>query len=437
MEEAASPLVQRLLSLALVATACHGGQATSTPPRPEPPKPVCLVLSVGAHNGLSHIGVVNALIEQGVEIKCVVGTSMGSLVGGLYASAPNAELGVRYSEFAKAYVQATESDVGGGLFTGLLLGVLVGAATGGVGAALAVGGVTGGAVGAGSVDLKSLQRMERVLDDYLGHVGVQETALPYGTLSQSLEMRGAKLEPKETGSLAEAIIESISNPLIFPNVKVAAGERIDPGSDPTAAIPLRYACERFNNHQFVISNVSGGRVIDEKDMTCDWVEVKPERILVSSERAMRAYPAEIGALIREGRRAAFEQLDFEKLGGGRPTKRGLQCEKWAISQIAWTMPPNKDTGEDWDGDGSAPDVVVRIEVGENLVLSGPKTQAYSGSWLLPQLVPFDVGAEVSVWAFDVDAWFDDRGVSETIVVPSDPSRGATSEHFAASFVCVE
>src|SRR5690606_34455830 len=138
-----------------------------------------------------------ALKEQGVEIKCVVGTSMGSLIGGLYARAPAEDLGVRYGEFAKAYVEATESDVGGGLFTGLLLGVIVGAATAGTGAALAAGGIAGGAVGAGSVDIKSLRRMEAVLDSYLGHVGVQETALPYGTISQSLEMTGAKLEPKE------------------------------------------------------------------------------------------------------------------------------------------------------------------------------------------------------------------------------------------------
>lgn len=428
--------VNKLLPVALLVTACGGGQASSTAPRPQPPKPVCLVLSVGAHNGLSHIGVVNALKEQGVQIECVVGTSMGSLVGGLYASAPEDDLEARYSEFAKAYEKATRSDAEGSLFTGLLLGVALGAVTGGAGAVL-VGGAAGGVIGAGSVDIKSLRRMESVLDDYLGHVGVQDTALPYGTLSQSLEMTGAKLEPKETGSLAKAIIESISNPLIFPNVKVASGERIDPGSDPTAAIPLRYACERFPNHQFVISNVSGGRVIDEKDMKCNWIEVKPEPILVSSERAMRAYPAELDALVREGRRAAFEQLDFEKLGGRNPQKRGLRCVRWAISQIAWTMPPSKATGEDWDGDGSAPDVVVRIQVSENRVLSGPKTQAYSGSWSLPELVPFDVGEEVSVWAFDSDLAFDDRGVSETIVVPSDPSQGATSEHFSATFVCIE
>jgi hypothetical protein len=349
-----------------------------------------------------------------------------------------ADLAGRYTDFAKAYVQATESDVGGGLFTGLVLGVIAVAVTGGTGAALAAGGITGGAMGASSVDIKSLHRMENVLDGYLDHISVQETALPYGTLSQSLEMTGAKLEPKETGSLAEAIIESIANPLIFPKVKVTAGERIDPGSDPTAAVPLRYACERFPNHQFVISNVSGGRVIDEKDMNCDWVEVKPEPVLVSAERAMKASPAELGALVREGKRSAIEHLDFEKLGGRNPTNRGLRCEQWALSQITWTMPPKKDTGEDWDADRSAPDVVVRIDLGENRALSGPETKAYSGSWRLPQLVPFDVGTEVSIRAFDVDGWSpNDPGPSESIVVPSDPSQGATSEHFAASFVCIE
>lgn len=45
-----------------------------------------LVLAGGGARGLAHIGVIKALEEQGVRIDYISGTSMGALVGGLYAS---------------------------------------------------------------------------------------------------------------------------------------------------------------------------------------------------------------------------------------------------------------------------------------------------------------------------------------------------------------
>ncbi|MDL5595573.1 patatin-like phospholipase family protein [Bacillus subtilis] len=47
---------------------------------------VGLVLSGGAARGLAHIGVLKALEEQGIKIDAIAGTSMGAVVGGLYAS---------------------------------------------------------------------------------------------------------------------------------------------------------------------------------------------------------------------------------------------------------------------------------------------------------------------------------------------------------------
>jgi len=47
---------------------------------------VGLVLSGGAARGLAHIGVLKALEEQGVKIDAIAGTSMGAVIGGLYAS---------------------------------------------------------------------------------------------------------------------------------------------------------------------------------------------------------------------------------------------------------------------------------------------------------------------------------------------------------------
>ncbi len=45
-----------------------------------------LVLSGGGSRGLAQIGVLHVLEEAGITLHCVVGTSMGALVGGLYAA---------------------------------------------------------------------------------------------------------------------------------------------------------------------------------------------------------------------------------------------------------------------------------------------------------------------------------------------------------------
>jgi len=56
---------------------------------PERPR-IGLVLSGGGSRGLAHVGVLQALEEQRVPIDAIAGTSMGAVVGGLYASGKTA-----------------------------------------------------------------------------------------------------------------------------------------------------------------------------------------------------------------------------------------------------------------------------------------------------------------------------------------------------------
>jgi len=53
---------------------------------------IALVLSGGGARGIAHIGVIEALEERGYTIRSVVGTSMGALVGGIYAMGKLPEL---------------------------------------------------------------------------------------------------------------------------------------------------------------------------------------------------------------------------------------------------------------------------------------------------------------------------------------------------------
>lgn len=63
--------------------------APSVAPSGEPPRPrprIALVLSGGGARGFAHIGVLRVLHELRVPVDIVVGTSMGSVVGGAYAA---------------------------------------------------------------------------------------------------------------------------------------------------------------------------------------------------------------------------------------------------------------------------------------------------------------------------------------------------------------
>ncbi len=49
-------------------------------------KKVALVLSSGSSRGMAHIGAIRALMENGYQITSLAGTSMGAIVGGMYAA---------------------------------------------------------------------------------------------------------------------------------------------------------------------------------------------------------------------------------------------------------------------------------------------------------------------------------------------------------------
>ncbi|MFM7533367.1 MAG: patatin-like phospholipase family protein [Rubrivivax sp.] len=63
-----------------------GAAPGSTPAAPAERPRIGLVLSGGGARGLAHVGVLKVLERSGIRPDVVVGTSMGSIIGGLYAS---------------------------------------------------------------------------------------------------------------------------------------------------------------------------------------------------------------------------------------------------------------------------------------------------------------------------------------------------------------
>jgi NTE family protein len=64
------------------------GTVPTAKERKGPPK-VALVLGGGAARGFAHVGVIRLLEQEKIPINMIVGTSVGSLIGALYASDPN------------------------------------------------------------------------------------------------------------------------------------------------------------------------------------------------------------------------------------------------------------------------------------------------------------------------------------------------------------
>jgi Patatin-like phospholipase len=84
-----SPRVRAIASVAAVQLiglfAAPAGAQTTVTTAPACVPRVAIVLSGGGAKGIAHIGVLQVLEEEGITPQIVTGTSMGALVGGLYA----------------------------------------------------------------------------------------------------------------------------------------------------------------------------------------------------------------------------------------------------------------------------------------------------------------------------------------------------------------
>ena len=83
--------MKRFLSIVIAAVMiCSMVSAQETDSAAAPRKKVGVVLSGGGAKGMAHIGVLKVLEKAGIPVDIVTGTSMGSIIGGLYAIGYNA-----------------------------------------------------------------------------------------------------------------------------------------------------------------------------------------------------------------------------------------------------------------------------------------------------------------------------------------------------------
>ena len=282
-----------LLLPPLLACCAHG------PPKFDPAaRRTCLVLSVGGPRGVAHLGAVAAARKAGIRVDCVVGNSMGSLVGALYAAAPNQDTEALFRRFSEAYVAETKSDAAKngaiGAVVGSALGAAIGAAVGGkdgANAAAAAGAVIGAgggfAYGAQHTDRLDRERLVRVMNGVLGGARIETLPVPYATTYQQRSENGLTLVVVRTGNLADAVGKSIANPFIFTNLDVVKQGEVDPGADRASMTPVDEACRLFPDANLLAINVTGEPAFYRAEMRCPLREVQVDPGPLDAEAVFR------------------------------------------------------------------------------------------------------------------------------------------------------
>jgi len=152
---------------------------------------IALVLSGGGARGIAHIGVIEELEKQGFEITSISGTSMGALVGGVYALGKMEEFKQWLYSLDRAKVFSLID------FTFSTQGLVKGD--------------------------KVLNKMKEFISDK----NIEELKIPYAAVAVDL------LNKKEvvftSGSIYKAIRASISIPTVLKPVKTKNGLLVDGG----------------------------------------------------------------------------------------------------------------------------------------------------------------------------------------------------------------
>lgn len=181
------------------------GDASSTPPQPEPPRlrapRVGLALGGGAARGFAHIGVIQVLEREGIRPDLVVGTSAGSLVAALYASGMG---GAQLEQAALAMEEATIADWTLPIFNrGLLRG----------------------------------EALARYVNRQVQGRPIQAMRMPLGILATELATgRGVLFQRGDTGTAVRA---SSAVPGVFTPVEIAGKSFVDGGL--VAPVPVEQA----------------------------------------------------------------------------------------------------------------------------------------------------------------------------------------------------
>jgi len=152
---------------------------------------IALVLSGGGARGTAHIGVIEELLKHDYEISSIAGTSMGSLIGGMYA------LG-KMDEFKQWICTLDKRKV----FNLLDFSI-------------------------GQQGLIKAEKVLKTMQEFAADTNIENLSIPYAAVAADIANR--KEVVFREGSLYQAIRASIAIPSVITPVKTETGVLVDGG----------------------------------------------------------------------------------------------------------------------------------------------------------------------------------------------------------------
>lgn len=152
-------------------------------------KDVALVLGGGGARGFAHIGAIEVLLEHGYRITSVAGTSMGALVGGLYATGALDELKETVLNLTKRQILSLVD------------------------------------VSIGLDHIATADKLTELLEKMTGGRDIEDLAIPF--CCSASDLASGKEHVFRNGSLSTAIRASISIPGIFSPVRIDGKTLVD------------------------------------------------------------------------------------------------------------------------------------------------------------------------------------------------------------------
>ena len=249
-----------------------------------------LALGGGGAKGLAHIGVLEVLQENEIPISAIAGTSMGALIGGMYAL--ENDIDVVYE-----YVRQT--------IDGKLLPVFFDLPHGG--------------------GFSSGTRALKLIDAFVDEKTFRNTKIPFTAVATDL--RSGKPVALESGPLATAIRASISYPPVFDPVHVGKRVLVDGGI--AAEVPVAQMRARGIDRVIAVNVDDDYRFNDGKNMTPAALSRVSLKLLMRSVAACSSADADVVVTPKVGDISVW--MDFGKLDD--IILRGRKATEKALPQI--------------------------------------------------------------------------------------------------------
>jgi NTE family protein len=283
------------IGIALLVASCQTTEGPGIPGGELPRPKVALVLGGGSARGFAHIGVIRALEQEKIPIDMIVGTSVGSLIGAIYASEVNS-FDLEWTAFT-----LSRDDI----FDYGILNAFSG------------------------MGLAKGQKLEAFVRSKVPATNIEDLKIPFAAVATDLN-RGTRVV-LDKGPVAAAVRASSAIPGVFEPVKLQGKLLVDGGVVDN--VPVSVAREKGAD---IVIAVDIGQQVVNFNIT-DIIDVMLQSITIIAAENAKARKKEADVLISP-RIGDVGMLDFSQ------KKRCMQAGIDAAQKV---MPEIKEQIEEW------------------------------------------------------------------------------------------